>query len=103
MLFRSGEIKLFYNRVCDILRFYIENKFGLKAPERTTEEFLYELEKNDVLDKERKLILKEFLEHCDLVKFATYNPENSEIQKTFDTCKTFIFGSAAETERKENL
>jgi hypothetical protein len=42
-LLTRGEIKLFHLRISDILRHYMENRFGLKAPERTTEEFLLEL------------------------------------------------------------
>lgn len=38
-------------------------------------------------DKER---LGEFLTHCDLVKFAKYNPTTEQIQKTFDLVKNFI-------------
>ncbi|MEI6217745.1 MAG: BatD family protein [bacterium] len=45
----KGQIKLFYQRISDILRHYIEDRFGLHAPERTTEEFLYELGAGDVL------------------------------------------------------
>ncbi|MFC1523920.1 hypothetical protein ACFL6N_03935, partial [Thermodesulfobacteriota bacterium] len=38
-LLEKGEFKRFYIKVSDILRTYIEGRFGLKAPERTTEEF----------------------------------------------------------------
>ncbi len=85
-----GMFKHFYQGISEILRTYIENRFSLRAPERTTEEFLQELRENDVLEDAYKKILKEFLEHCDLVKFAAYQPQNEEIQKTFDTCKNFI-------------
>ena len=38
----QGRIKEFYERISYILRWYIEHRFDLKAPERTTEEFLHE-------------------------------------------------------------
>jgi len=38
----QGRIKEFYERISNILRWYIEHRFNLKAPERTTEEFLQE-------------------------------------------------------------
>ena len=38
-LIDKGEIKQFYLRLSAIIRRYIENRFGLKAPEQTTEEF----------------------------------------------------------------
>ena len=39
-LIEKGQVKEFYAGVSGVLRRYIENRFGLKAPERTTEEFL---------------------------------------------------------------
>lgn len=92
----KGEIKLFYTRVSDILRRYIENRFGLHAPERTTEEFLYELRAcapfgvAAELEVRLKAMLKEFLTHCDLVKFAEHRPPKDDIQRTFDCCRSFI-------------
>ncbi len=89
-LVAAGKIKEFYERISNILRHYIEHRFSLRAPERTTEEFLAELAHTDVLattDKER---LGEFLEHCDLVKFAKHQPTTEQIQKTFDLVKDFI-------------
>ena len=96
-LLEKGQVKLFYTRVSDILRHYIENRFGLHAPERTTEEFLKELRGHDVLRPEHKVLLREYLGHCDLVKFAELQPTNTESQKTFDACKQFI----VETESEE--
>ncbi|MBN1674402.1 MAG: hypothetical protein JXR37_25365 [Kiritimatiellae bacterium] len=89
-LINQGQIKAFYQGVSDILRRYIERRFGLRAPERTTEEFLAELGNTNVLAPAHKDLLKVFLGHCDLVKFAEHQPEKADIQKTFDSCKTFI-------------
>jgi hypothetical protein len=86
----KGEIKAFYNGVSGVMRHYIENRFGLRAPERTTEEFLEEIEQSDLLEASWKAILGRFLSHCDMVKFAEFQPENRDIQNTFDTCKDFI-------------
>ena len=96
-LVKEGLVKPFYLRLSHILRHYIENRFGLHAPERTTEEFLAELRSADVLPAAHKDLLREFLEHCDLVKFAEHDPTNDQIQRTFDTCKRFI----AETQVEE--
>lgn len=86
----KGELKTFYQRVSDILRHYIENRFGLRAPERTTEEFLNELKSGEALDANHKSLLGGFLKHCDLVKFAELQPTHDDIQSTFDSCKNFI-------------
>jgi hypothetical protein len=64
----------FTAEVADILREYIEDRFALKAPERTTEEFLVEVSPALPVDAQKKDILRKFLVHCDLVKFAALEP-----------------------------
>ncbi|MHC4535693.1 MAG: BatD family protein [Planctomycetota bacterium] len=89
-LVEAGKIKEFYEQVSSILRHYIEHRFDLRAPERTTEEFLAELKYTDVLSVSDKESLEEFLTHCDLVKFARHSPTTEQIQQTFDLVKDFI-------------
>jgi hypothetical protein len=89
-LIKQGKIKEFYERISDILRHYIEHRFNLRAPERTTEEFLAEIQFTEVLSSADKSRLAEFLEHCDMVKFAKYNPTAEQVQRTFDLVKDFI-------------
>ncbi|MHC5061047.1 MAG: BatD family protein [Planctomycetota bacterium] len=86
----AGKIKEFYERISDILRHYIEHRFELRAPERTTEEFLAEPAVADVLGEADKKMLEEFLTHCDLVKFAKHDPTHQQIQRTFDLVREFI-------------
>jgi len=89
-LVEQGQIKEFYERISGILRHYIEHRFRLHAPERTTEEFLAELRFANVFASSDKQVLEEFLTHCDLVKFAKHEPTNEQIQRTFDLVKDFI-------------
>lgn len=86
----QGRIKEFYERISNILRHYIEDRFDLRAPERTTEEFLFELQGSGSLETADKNRLKEFMTHCDLVKFAKFQPQADDIQRTFDLVKDFI-------------
>ena len=89
-LVKKAKIKEFYEQISDILRHYIEHRFNLRAPERTTEEFLIELATADILGTDDKTDLGEFLKLSDLVKFAKHNPTTEQIQKTFDLVKNFI-------------
>ncbi len=89
-LAEQGKIKEFYERISGILRHYIEDRFDLHAPERTTEEFLVELRFTEALPASDKEVLQEFLTHCDLVKFARHDPTTEQIQRTFDLVKDFI-------------
>jgi hypothetical protein len=86
----KGEIKRFYYEITNILRRYVENRFGVNAPEQTTEEFLEGLNTNDTFPANYKGLLKNFLIHCDLVKFAAHHPTTDDIQSTFNSCRTFI-------------
>jgi hypothetical protein len=72
--------KPFCTLVSDTLRFYLEERFKFRAPERTTEEFLYELQATDRLLPDQKESLSEFLKQCDLVKFARYEPREIELR-----------------------
>ena len=92
----AGQVKLFYQELTDIIRRYIENRFGLHAPEETTEEFLSELGRTDVLPPRHKALLQQFLQHADLVKFAELKPGTADIQKTFDSGKAFIEDTRAD-------
>jgi hypothetical protein len=67
--------------VSDTIRYYLEERFQFRAPERTTEEFLRELSETDLLAVEQKESLGNFLESCDLVKFAKYEPRENELRE----------------------
>jgi hypothetical protein len=67
--------------VSDTIRAYLEEQFDFRAPERTTEEFLHELQATDLLSSEQKESLGNFLESCDLVKFAKYEPREPELRE----------------------
>ena len=66
--------------VSDTVRVYLEERFNFHAPERTTEEFLYELQSSDLLLQDQKTSLGDFLSVCDMVKFARYEPGQPELQ-----------------------
>jgi len=72
--------KPFCTAVSDTVRHYLEERFEFRAPERTTEEFLYELQRTDRLTRDQKDSLGGFLQSCDLVKFAKYEPQEPELR-----------------------
>lgn len=73
--------KPFCIAVSDTVRAYLEERFTFHAPERTTEEFLYELQSTDLLLPGQKESLGAFLQSCDLVKFAKYEPGEPELRE----------------------
>ena len=88
-LIEKGEIELFFVILSAILRDYIESRFQVRAPERTTEEFLAEAARDPALSQHRAR-LAEFLALCDQVKFARFQPDDAAIQGAFDTLKRFL-------------
>jgi hypothetical protein len=72
--------KPFVIAVSDTARAYLEERFNFHAPERTTEEFLRELAGTRLLLPDQKESLGNFLESCDLVKFAKYEPGENELR-----------------------
>lgn len=83
--------------VSDTIRFYLEERFQFRAPERTTEEFLRELGGTDLLLPEQKESLGKFLESCDLVKFAKYEPGENELRELHSSALKLV----EETEPKK--
>src|SRR6266480_1234050 len=75
-----GQPREFCILVSDTIRRYLEERFDFHAPERTTEEFLYELQSTNLLLPDQKESLGEFLNRCDLVKFAKYEPREPELR-----------------------
>jgi len=87
---KSSRIEEFYVELSSIARDYLENRFNLRAPEQTTEEFIHEAVNSHLLSQEHQQTLREFLEQSDLVKFARHAPEENDMQAAFDAAKHFV-------------
>lgn len=83
-------IEEFYVRVSGILRHYIEWRFGLRAPEQTTEEFLDAMLVAGGPIAEHRDLLSAFLEHCDLVKFARHQPVPDDMHNALQRARDFV-------------
>lgn len=75
-----GDPDLFCTEVSSALRDYLEGRFGWNAPDRTTEEFLAQLRTQEGLSESLQGLLQEFLTRCDFVKFARYDPTETELR-----------------------
>src|SRR5439155_1608368 len=69
---------LFSIRVSDILRKYVTQQHGLPATRQTSIEFLTALAKAASFSSEEKSLLEDFLNRCDLIKFARYEATTSD-------------------------
>ena len=94
-LAEQGLFREFYQGISDLVRRYVERRYAIRAPERTTEEFLREAQDSPALSGHSEL-LKSFLRHCDLVKFARLQPEPAEVAAAVEACRSFITRTAEE-------
>jgi hypothetical protein len=80
----EGVVEPFYVELSAIVRTYLEDRFGLRAPERTTEEFLREASASAALREDHRKLTTDFLEQADLVKFARHRPGAPEMNAAWD-------------------
>lgn len=86
----EANVDAFYVELSDIVRRYIEDRYGVRAPELTTEEFLREARRELRLEQAQRELLEAFLSTCDRVKFAGYRPGESESQQAFAEAGRFL-------------
>jgi hypothetical protein len=85
-----SQVEAFYRMVAQALRVYLERRFGLRAPEQTSEEFLQEVERGGPLSASQCIELRPFLQQCDLVKFAAHLPPDREHLETLAMAERFV-------------
>jgi hypothetical protein len=89
-LVAAGKVKEYYIRLSEIVRYYIQNRFHIYAPDMTTEEFLDVVSRTRALEEPHAELVRRFLQHCDLVKFAKYKPEAFEIQEAYLAARRLV-------------
>lgn len=91
----SERFKVFFDEASAILREYIEDRFHVRAPERTTEEFLRDARGSVALPENDVDALGRFLNQCDLVKFARHTPAPEEGDRAAGIVREFIVKTRA--------
>lgn len=86
----AGRLEAYYVELSAILRHYIEDRFELHAPERTTPEFLSEAANSGVLSDEHQRMLASFLRYSDRVKFAKFEPTTDDAARNYADVKRFV-------------
>ena len=81
----------------DALRVYLEDRFDFHAPDRTTEEFLTELQSTNRLNDLQKDSLGGFLQSCDLVKFARFEPTEDSLRELHQSALRLVDETQFET------
>jgi hypothetical protein len=94
-LMRPSEAREFSIAVSDVVRRYIEDRFGVTATHRTTEEFLHDLlESSHAPLARHRALLAEFLQQCDLVKFAGMSLTLQNMESLHHSARAFVLETA---------
>lgn len=85
-LWQRGEGKLYFTRLTDVMRTYIEKKYEIPASDLTSAEILLQLERKT--DSVQKQSLAYLFELADKVKFAKHEASQAECEKALEmACK----------------
>ena len=83
-------------RVSDILRRYVTDQYQLPVTRQTSVEFLAALTKASPFSEDEKSLLEDFLNRCDLIKFARYDATTEDSRLLLDEATRFAKGGKLE-------
>ena len=97
----SGEMETltpyqFSIRVSDILRRYVTEQYQLPVTRQTSVEFLSTLAKASPFSEDEKSLLEDFLNRCDLIKFARYDATIEDSRLLLEEATRFVQGGKLE-------
>ena len=81
-------------RVSDILRRYVMEQFDLPMTRQTSVEFLNAIASAANFSDAEKTLLADFLNRCDLIKFARYEATTADSRLLLDEARQFVKGGA---------
>jgi uncharacterized protein DUF4381 len=84
-------------RVSDILRRYVTQQYGVPATRQTSIEFLTAAATAPSFSADDKSLLEDFLNRCDLIKFAKYEATRSDSELLLEEAIRFVKGGQLAT------
>lgn len=81
-------------RVSDILRRYVTEQYQLPVTRQTSVEFLNALAAKSPFSADEQTLLSDFLNRCDLIKFARYDATTEDSRQLLQEATRFVKGGA---------
>jgi hypothetical protein len=81
-------------RVSDILRRYVTEQYQLPVTRQTSVEFLNALAATSPFSADEQSLLSDFLNRCDLIKFARYEATTGDSRSLLEEANRFVKGGA---------
>ncbi len=93
-----GAIERYHTLLANVLRGYLEKRFAVRARRQTTPEFLRAAAQIPELTDGQRDALRDFLERCDLAKFARASVDAQQCQALSDSARDFVKQTSAHSE-----
>jgi len=90
VLMATMDFQRWHTELSDILRSLVENAFGIRAQEQTTEEFLQNARLHAGFNPEQHQMFEAILGLADLVKFAAFDPGPAARRQAMTMVRNFI-------------
>jgi len=90
---KKGDFKTHYFRVSEILKTYLERRYGFPALESTTREILYLLESSTSVDLPLRAELKSLFDRLDLVKFTDRVPNEADAIHVLEKTREWVIAT----------
>ncbi len=102
-----GRFDPYFVELSEIVRRYLEERFALRAPEQTTEEFLASIMRSETgrrtLEPAHRELLRAFLVRADLVKFARAVPDVRECGRAASDVERFVVETQPEAPQPDDV
>lgn len=85
---QGGNMKAYYTELTDVVRTYIQKRYGFNAMEMTSGEIIEHLSAET--DAEAMRLLRDLFTTADLVKFAKHLPDRYETDMNLRNSETFV-------------
>jgi hypothetical protein len=89
-LAEAGDPERYHTLLSDVVRVYLERRFSLPASQQTTAEFLETMRRSPQLTPDQQGLLRDFLQRCDMAKFARAAPPPEECRAVAGMARTFV-------------
>src|SRR5476651_1196295 len=88
-LWQKDQIKEYHSELTEVIRQYLEKRYGIKAHEQTSDEIFAALRYMDIEDDSRNQ-LRQILLLADLAKFAKQKPLPAENEQSMENAIAFV-------------
>lgn len=93
-LWEQGQVKAYHSELTDIVREYLEKRYGINALEQTSEEIFSGLRHLNIAEQDMNR-LRQMLVLADLVKFAKERPLHTDNEQSMENAISFVRNTKA--------